>query len=116
MTKVLHAWEDHSHPALGGPYKSCICGAIRRDKRSDNKPCPREDTRKHFRECAKCYRPRIAGQNFTRYVCARCKEERSHPNTEIPLICRECADKDQSCIRCGGPREVPPTGASKEMD
>jgi hypothetical protein len=88
-----------------GPITSCVCGATRRTKNDDAKPCQRTVRRRAARLCEGCYGPRISGQAFTGYICNLCHEEKLWPNTGIPVICMECADAKGLCIRCGNSRE-----------
>lgn len=70
---------------------------------------PNRVSRRSLGECRLCfYSTHIAGQAFTRYACQFCGVSGYHANTNVPKLCRECADKDQSCIKCGGDREVKP--------
>lgn len=55
-------------------------------------------------ECKWCFYfrgDRIAGQAFTDYICAVCREEYSWSNTAVPTICPKCASHLQICKRCG---------------
>lgn len=52
-------------------------------------------------ECSACWsRFGIAGQAFTHFVCKNCGDERSHPNTAIPVYCSTCSRDENRCCRC----------------
>lgn len=73
-----------------------------------------QDAQRDFRQarrlCRSCayLRTQVVGRAFTKYVCAGCEEERTHPDTATPVLCPACADARGLCVRCGGPREDGP--------
>lgn len=51
--------------------------------------------------CAYVRGPYFAGQAFTAWTCEACeKEQPSWPNTAVPKLCLECADRYGLCTRC----------------
>lgn len=73
----------------------------------------REDTYKDRRtalqECRSCHYvrgARIAGQAFRAFFCEVCREEHMHPNTNVPKLCKGCAEKQNICCRCLGEMTV----------
>lgn len=58
-------------------------------------------------ECRVCfYTERICGQGFTKYTCAGCNIELSHPNTCVPRLCLSCAQVEEVCRNCGADLEL----------
>jgi len=51
--------------------------------------------------CEKCDIVSIVCQAFWRYTCDICGEEKMNPNTDVPKVCRECAEKNNVCMYCG---------------
>lgn len=45
---------------------------------------------------------KIVGQAFTSWSCKSCGQTGMHPNTGVPQLCNNCAEKMQACIECGG--------------
>ena len=55
------------------------------------------------RECPLCYyvlSGRSAGQSFTEWECRGCGKKNHHPNTGVPRLCTDCADKYGLCVQC----------------
>ncbi len=51
--------------------------------------------------CAYIRQGMLAGQTFTRWTCAACeKPQPEWPNTAVPKLCLECADRYGLCVRC----------------
>lgn len=51
--------------------------------------------------CEDCTKPYRAGSGFQTWKCKHCKKGDSHPNTAVPLYCKECAIELNLCRRCG---------------
>lgn len=54
--------------------------------------------------CDKCLervRNTLAGQAFTEYRCNVCGKKFVHHNTNTPNFCKNCAEKEGICQRCG---------------
>jgi hypothetical protein len=61
-----------------------------------------KDRRILLSECPYCfYGVFMAGQAFTDFSCKICDKAERHFNTNIPIICNECATKYNLCIQCG---------------
>lgn len=53
--------------------------------------------------CPVCfYQVSIAGQGFTRFVCASCDIEQMNENTNVPKLCLDCSKRLMLCRQCGG--------------
>jgi len=44
----------------------------------------------------------VAGRALTQGVCAMCGVPFTHANTDVPMLCAACAQRDHLCRRCGG--------------
>lgn len=79
--------------------------AIKRAERMQTDP--EKTKRRKAGECRWCFYSgaKLAGQAFTPWACARCDAQFSHPNTAVPALCRDCADKAKLCVTCMGDRE-----------
>lgn len=55
-------------------------------------------------ECLACFYLTgscFAGQAFTSWACQACEvEQPMHPNTAVPKLCLECADRYSLCTQC----------------
>jgi hypothetical protein len=67
----------------------------------------KREQRVAMHECKFCFYfgHGLAGQAFTDYVCAGCSTEQMHGNTAVPKLCRDCGNKMNACVRCGGTME-----------
>jgi hypothetical protein len=68
-----------------------------------------KESRLKHQSCRYCYYirgDRIVGQAFTTYKCGICKQDNSWHNTGIPVLCPECAKKNNLCISCGADIEL----------
>lgn len=60
--------------------------------------------RRHKNICKKCYYLR----NFdfinipTKCNCVKCKEKMTFSDSDVNLICINCAKKENLCVKCGG--------------
>ncbi len=63
----------------------------------------KKDYRIKIQECKTCFyiKSGFAGQAFTKYICRNCGEEKYHPNTSVPVYCKECAERFDICQKCG---------------
>lgn len=80
--------------------------AIRRGREMESDAC--KEARQLALRCRHCFYLsglRVAGQAFTEWECARCGEERTHPNTAVPALCDTCAKETGLCVTCMGDRE-----------
>lgn len=57
--------------------------------------------RRALHKCQSCYDKKyLVGQAFREYTCEYCQQEKMHPNTGVPRICPECAQKENKCSYC----------------
>lgn len=58
-------------------------------------------------ECKACFYTagmRISGRAMTAWNCIRCEAESVYASTDIPTLCRACAEATKLCAHCGGDR------------
>ncbi len=48
----------------------------------------------------------IAGQALTEWRCIICKRADIHPNTAVPVLCKNCANATNRCEQCGGIKDL----------
>lgn len=63
---------------------------------------PRKDIRILSRKCEPCYYAQVVVCHaFRPYTCICCDGSFQHPNSNIPLMCAECAKENNLCAQCG---------------
>ena len=63
------------------------------------------DTRLEIMECPYCFYfgSKIGGSAVTGWSCLICKKGSISGSTNCPLICQDCAKKENKCIYCSQP-------------
>ena len=68
---------------------------------------PRRNQRLDAAECVAChYRMRVGGATTTRRPCGICGRTIRSPNTDIGVMCAECAKANGLCKHCGADVEL----------
>lgn len=63
---------------------------------------PQKKLRKEEQECVICfYSQRVGGAACSFRPCGICDKELSSGNTDVSVLCLECAAKAQLCKQCG---------------
>lgn len=65
---------------------------------------PRKKERHDSQLCPVCFynKSRIGGAAMTQIQCAECEEELSFSNTNVDVMCKNCAKQYNLCKHCGG--------------
>lgn len=68
---------------------------------------PDREDRQLKLQCVECYyEGRVAGQAFTAWKCRDCGAKDLWGNTDVPVLCAECASTTECCTQCGKTREM----------
>lgn len=69
---------------------------------------PEQKLRQKKAECLVCYymHRRIGGSKCTQAQCALCNKVIHSPNTDVDMLCLECARHTGLCKRCGADMEL----------
>lgn len=67
----------------------------------DTDPKKEKREKEHF--CRVCYYKNVVSmQAFTDTQCGKCEKDITFSNSNVDLLCKDCAVETNSCAHCGG--------------